>query len=260
VESELFGYEDGTFTGGKKGGRAGKFELADNGSIFLDEIGDMPLTTQMKLLRVIQEKTSVRLGSVEEREVNVRIIAATHKDLSAEVQRGTFREDLYYRLTVLDVKIPPLRERREDIPALTRHIVGKIALRLAGEDHERFAALNRQLSIHIQDSFLDKLQTHLWPGNIRELENVIERALVRMGADDELHAGLIEFLSRKPLQAETAPDYVKPLREVEKKLISEALTAFKYNIKQTSEHLGITRNTLYSKMKHYGVCPNMPES
>jgi len=260
LESELFGYEEGTFTGGKKGGRPGKFEIANGGTIFLDEIGDMPLTAQMKLLRVIQEKTCVRLGSAEEKEVNVRIIAATHKDLSAEVRQGTFREDLYYRLTVLEVKIPPLRQRRQDIPLLTSHIVRKVVSRLAGEGHACFAALNQEQPIHIQDSFLNKLETHLWPGNIRELENVIERALVRMGADNELHAGLIEFLSRQLLQAETVPDCVKTLRDVEKKSISEALAAFKYNIKQTSEHLGITRNTLYSKMKQYGIGPIIPES
>ena len=238
----------------------GKFEIADGGTIFLDEIGDMPLTAQMKLLRVIQEKACVRLGSAEEKEVNVRIIAATHKDLSAEVRQGTFREDLYYRLTVLEVKIPPLRQRRQDIPLLTSHIVRKVVSRLAGEGHERFAALNQEQPIHIQDSFLSKLETHLWPGNIRELENVIERALVRMGTDNELHASLIEFLSRQPAEAETTPGCVKPLRDIEKKSISEALTAFKYNIKQTSEHLGITRNTLYSKIKQYGICPIMPES
>lgn len=260
LESELFGYEEGTFTGGKKGGRPGKFEIANGGTIFLDEIGDMPLTAQMKLLRVIQEKTCVRLGSAEEKEVNVRIIAATHKDLSAEVRQGTFREDLYYRLTVLEVNIPPLRQRRQDIPLLTSHIVRKVVSRLTGEGHERFAALNQEQPIHIQESFLNKLETHPWPGNIRELENVIERALVRMGADNELHAGLIEFLSRQPAEVETTPGCVKPLRDIEKKSILEALIAFKYNIKQTSEHLGITRNTLYSKIKQYGICPIMPES
>jgi transcriptional regulator of acetoin/glycerol metabolism len=256
VESELFGYEEGAFTGGKKGGRAGKFELADGGTIFLDEIGDVPLTTQMKLLRLIQEKTYVRLGSAEEREVNVRIVAATHKDLSVEVQRGTFREDLYYRLTDLEVKIPPLRQRREDIAPLTQHIIQKIVSRLADEGHERFAALTRMPSIHIQDSFVKKLESHVWPGNIRELENVIERALVRMGANDELHADLIEFSRQQLVKAEIIPDHVKPLRDAEKDSISEALIVFKNNIKQTSVHLGITRNTLYRKMKEYGISPN----
>lgn len=260
VESELFGYEDGAFTGGKRGGRAGTFELADGGTIFLDEIGDMPVAVQMKLLRVLQERTTVRLGSVEERHINVRIIAATHKDLSVECKRGTFREDLYYRLAVLEVMLPPLRHRREDIPLVTRHIIREKLLELAREGHAHFVDLTQPPSLHVQDDFLEKLQAYSWPGNFRELENVIERAIIRMGDDRELHAGLLDFSGRPPSLLSPAAACVTPLCETEKKSVAEALATFQGNITQTSAHLGITRNTLYRKIKEYGLSFRTPQS
>jgi PAS domain S-box-containing protein len=247
VESELFGYEEGAFTGSRKGGQAGKFEIAEGGTVFLDEIGDMPLGVQAKLLRVIQEKKVVRVGSAQERHVDIRIIAATHKDLHAEVKRGTFRQDLYYRLNVLEIRVPALRERLDDIPALTAHLTQKLA-----------ANLNRT-GIRTDADFLDALQTHTWPGNVRELENTLERAIVRVGEDGLLQAEILDLPLDEPPIASTgnagrkSTAEIKSLRETEKEVIAEALASFEGNIRKASAKLGIGRNTFYRKMKEYGI-------
>jgi len=253
IESELFGYADGSFTGAKKGGQAGKFEVANGGTVFLDEIGDMSLNVQAKLLRVLQEKKVARVGAVAEIPVDTRIIAATHNDLKAQVQRGGFREDLYYRLAVLEVRVPPLRERMEDIADLARCLVAKIAARL-----ERGA-------IRIEERFLARLCAYTWPGNVRELENVIERAIVRTGHDEVLSETLLclpneEFGPANPpcheLSAPDTPDAeVKPLRDVEKQAITNALSLCSGNIQKTASRLGIGRNTLYRKMEEYQLLP-----
>jgi len=247
IESELFGYEDGSFTGARKGGRPGKFEAASGGTIFLDEIGDMPLEMQTRLLRVIQEGKVARIGSVREIRVDVRIIAATHKDLKAEVKRDAFREDLYYRLSVLEVRIPPLRERVEDIPELTRQLVKRIARRF-----------NRRL-VAIDDDFLSKMQTYTWPGNVREMENLIEVAILRAGACGNLSADLLDLPGEIP--SSTAPEPVPgtpapgsaSLRDSEKALIHKTLMFCKGNIRKTATKLGIGRNTLYRKIKEYNI-------
>lgn len=245
IESELFGYEEGTFTGARKGGQSGKFELADGGTVFLDEIGDMPLSVQAKLLRVIQEKKVSRIGSAEERPVDIRIIAATHKDLGAEVQQGNFRQDLYYRLNVLAIRIPALRERMDDIPLITRHLARKIASKLERDD------------IRVADDFIAKIRCHHWPGNIRELENSIERAVIRAGAGGSLTADLVNFDCSAPLQTaapEAAPPReIKSLRDMEKDAIIDALALCDGNIQKVSIKLGIGRNTLYRKIKEYGI-------
>ncbi len=250
VESELFGHDEGAFTGSRKGGQAGRFEIAEGGTVFLDEIGDMPLGVQAKLLRVIQEKKVVRVGSAQERHVDIRIIAATHKDLHAEVLRGTFRQDLYYRLNVLEIRVPALRERLDDIPALTAHLTQKLA-----------ANLNRS-GIRTDENFLNTLQTHTWPGNVRELENTLERAIVRVGDDGILKAEILDFPEKEqpdaPLPAASksgrkAPAEIKSLRDTEKDLIAEALTIYEGNIRKASAKLGIGRNTFYRKMKEYGI-------
>ncbi len=246
VESELFGHDEGAFTGSRKGGHAGKFEIAEGGTVFLDEIGDMPLGVQAKLLRVIQEKKVVRIGSAQERQVDIRIIAATHKDLHAEVQRGTFRQDLYYRLNVLEIRVPALRERLDDIPALTAHLTRQIVARL-----------NRG-EIRTDVHFLNTLMAHSWPGNVRELENTLERAIVRVGDDRVLRAEILDFAadenpSASPVAAKRDTAAIKSLRDSEKELICDALAAYEGNIRQAAAKLGIGRNTFYRKMKEYGI-------
>jgi len=255
IESELFGYSEGSFTGAKKGGQAGKFEVANGGTVFLDEIGDMSLNMQAKLLRVLQEKKVTRIGSAVEIPVDTRIIAATHNDLKAQVERGAFREDLYYRLAVIEVRIPPLRERIEDLAVLAKCLVAKVAAKLEREN------------VHIHDSFIARLNAHKWPGNVRELENVIERAMVRMGPDNILTAELLQarenstFIASTP-NCEPAPtradEDVRPLRELEKKAIAEAISACHGNVQRTAAQLGIGRNTLYRKMREYELIPPAP--
>jgi transcriptional regulator of acetoin/glycerol metabolism len=242
VESELFGYEEGAFTGACKGGKPGKFESADGGTIFLDEIGDMPLNVQMKFLRVIQERKISRVGSSREIQVDVRIIAATHKDLYAEVQNGDFREDLYYRLNVLAMHVPPLRDHIEDLPVLAQQLAEKIASRF------------NKGAVRISDDFLRRLQFHNWPGNIRELENAIERAVIRAGVDGVLTGDMVELHSQPASQVvtEPKPQPMKSLRESEKELIARTLASNRGNVKKTALDLGIGRNTLYRKMKEYG--------
>jgi PAS domain S-box-containing protein len=241
IESELFGYEEGSFTGAKRGGQAGKFELSDGGTIFLDEIGDMSLNVQAKLLRVIQEKKVARIGAVNEKQVDIRIISATHKDLQAEVQSGNFRQDLYYRLNVLEIRIPALRERIEDLPALTSHLVRKLAFKL-----------NRG-EILIQDCFLKKIQSHSWPGNIRELENTIERAIIKADERGVLSGDLLDIYGPQLQKSEPVKAEIRSLRDVEKDMISDALAYYDGNIQKAASKLGIGRNTLYRKLKEYGI-------
>jgi transcriptional regulator with GAF, ATPase, and Fis domain len=181
MESELFGYEKGAFTGAQTT-KPGKFEQADTGTVFLDEIGDVPAAIQVKLLRVLQEREFERLGSNVTRHIDVRVVAATNQDLRAALEQGTFREDLYYRLNVVPLNIPPLRERKVDIPFLANHFVRK----LAPETGSRVES--------ITDAAMEKLVAYHWPGNVRELENVIERSLV-MATGTQLDAGDIKLES-----------------------------------------------------------------
>jgi sigma-54 dependent transcriptional regulator, acetoin dehydrogenase operon transcriptional activator AcoR len=241
IESELFGYEEGAFTGAKRGGQAGKFEAANGGTLFLDEIGDMPLSVQTKLLRVIQEMKLARLGSTSEFQVDIRLIVATHKDLSDEVKQGRFRQDLFYRLHVLDIRIPSLRERMEDVPVLARHLAGKIATRL------------KRKVVVIEDEFFSRLQAHSWPGNVRELENAIERAMVSAGKDDVLRAAHLELPTDVRPRTESASVELKSFRETESDMIRQAISMFKGNIQKASGKLGVSRNTLYRKMKECGL-------
>ena len=249
IESELFGYSDGSFTGARRGGQSGKFEMANGGTIFLDEIGEMSLGMQAKLLRVLQERTVSRIGSSREIDVDIRVIAATHCDLTEDVEVGRFREDLYYRLAVLEVKIPPLRERKEDIPDLVSCLVAKISRRL------------ERGTVPVGQEALQKLAGYPWPGNVREMENVLERALVRAGGASGLSAEHIE-LPVNGIRRGTAPDREAHsdaafsfgrLRDVEKHAIADALSACRGNIKQTAARLGIARNTLYRKMQEFDL-------
>lgn len=246
IESELFGYDEGAFTGSKKGGQIGKFELANGGTVFLDEVGDMPLNTQVKLLRVIQEKKVSRIGSAGEIPVDIRIIAATHKNLNEEVQKGNFREDLFYRLNVITIIIPSLRERMEDLPGLTEHFVKKISAKLGKKN------------IYVADNFIEKIKSYQWPGNIRELENVIERALNLVSDYCALTPELLPFdtslsvFNNKPI-IENKVKEVKSLRDMEKESIVRALKLYEGNISKVSAQLGIGRNTLYRKIKEYDI-------
>lgn len=238
MESELFGYEEGAFTGAKKGGNLGKFELADGGTIMLDEIGEMPLDMQTKLLRVVQEGIITRVGGSKYIPVDVRIIAATNKDLKKEVELGRFRKDLYYRLNVLPIYLPPLRERKGDILPLIRYFVCSIAKRLNKKD------------LVIPEEYLKKMINYSWPGNIRELENVVELII----NTESVPAGYFgeENCNDKTLVNISNKEYLK-LEHAEKEHLTNVLRRFKGNITHSAEALGIRRNTLYSKIKKYEI-------
>lgn len=242
IESELFGYEEGSFTGAKRGGNPGKFEIADGGTIFLDEIGEMPLDMQTRLLRVIQEGVVTRVGSNSQFPVDVRIIAATNKDLYDEVNKGNFRLDLYYRLKVLPIHLPPLRERREDIPLLVAFFNRKIS-----------RSINKK-EMEIPESYLEELTSYSWPGNVRELENILE-LMLNTRQIPNLSQGV-----RQPLvKANESPSaifedrQVISLQDVEREHIKRILAANAYNISISAKSLGIGRNTLYRKMTQYGI-------
>ncbi|AZV57333.1 sigma 54-interacting transcriptional regulator [Clostridium sp. AWRP] len=237
IESELFGYEEGAFTGAKKGGNLGKFELADGGTIMLDEIGEMPLDMQTKLLRVVQEGVITRIGSSKSIPVDVRIIAVTNRDLKKEVEAGRFRKDLYYRLNVLPLFLPPLRERKRDIPLLIQHFVKNIAQKL-----------NKKEPV-ISEEYLKKMINYNWPGNIRELENLVE-LIVNTGS---IPAGYFTQGNCDNEVLVDISDECLKLDYMEKEHVIKVLKKFKGNITHSAEALGIRRNTLYSKIKKYNI-------
>jgi len=245
LESELFGHEKGAFTGAV-GRRPGRFELADGGTIFLDEIGEMTPATQAKLLRVLQEREFEPLGSTHTVKVNIRIIAASNRILKNEVQKGTFRGDLFYRLNVVPIELPPLRERREDIPLLIEHF-----LKIYNEKN------NRNLK-GFHPRALDALMRYPWPGNIRELENVVERSVILTSDEYVPFSELPESIrgaTADPLM-EQARQGIRPgmtIREMEKELIIKTLEDNDGNRTRTSSILGITRRTLQLKLKEYGI-------
>jgi DNA-binding NtrC family response regulator len=242
LESELFGHEKGAFTGAA-GQRKGKFELAEGGTIFLDDIGGISPKLQVDLLRVLEERRFYRVGGTEEVEVDVRVIAATNVDLGAAVREGKFRDDLFYRLNVITIKIPPLRERREDIPPLVRHFVERIARELRKEVND------------VSEGALKVLMNHDWPGNVRELENAVERAIVTCKvtvlADDDF-AFLSPSRERKNW---TVPDNVT-LEDLENRVIAATLQRTHGNIRETATILGIDRSTLYDRIKKYHLPRN----
>jgi len=245
LESELFGHERGAFTGAI-GRRPGRFELADGGTIFLDEIGEMTLATQAKLLRVLQEREFEPLGSTKTVKVDIRIIAASNKILGEEVKRGTFREDLFYRLNVVPIFLPPLRDRKEDVPLLIEHF-----LNIYNEKNGR-----RLHGFHPRA--LDALMRYSWPGNIRELENVVERAVILTRDDYVPFSELPESI--RGADGDLLPDQfregIRPgmtIREMEKELIIKTLEDNDGNRTRTSRVLGITRRTLQHKLKEYGL-------
>ena len=242
MESELFGYEKGAFTGANMS-KAGKFEQADSGTVMLDEIGDVPGNIQVKLLRVLQEREVERLGSNKTVHIDVRVIAATNRDLRAALEDGTFREDLYYRLNVVPIEIPPLRERKEDIPYLVRFFVEK----LSPENGGRVRG--------ITDAAIDKLMQYSWPGNVREIENVIERSIVmttgeRLDADD---IRLDMNLRSRPQAGELGLPEGMSLDAYEQELIRNALNQANNNKSQAARILGLTRNSLRYRLTQMGI-------
>ncbi len=245
MESEFFGYEDGAFTGAKKGGKPGKFELAKGGTLFLDEIGEMPLSLQVKLLRVLQEKEFERVGGITTQSVDVRILAATNQKLLQLVKEGKFREDLYYRLNVIQLEIPPLHKRLEDIPILCDQFI------------QKFQRYNPKGIIGVTTKAIQKLQNYKWPGNIRELENVLERAY------QFCHENWIEDyhiqLENHAASANQTGGFTSPisrkekLQDVEKNAIIEALSEARGNKSKAAQALGISRSTLYQKINKYQI-------
>ncbi len=241
IESELFGHVKGAFTGAVRD-REGKFELADGGTLFLDEIGDLRVDLQAKILRALQERTIDRVGGVKQVDLDVRVISATNKDLEREVREGNFREDLYYRLSVVTLQMPPLRDRKDDIPLLAEHFLRKFS---PGP------------TVRLAPDALALLTAYGWPGNVRELENVMERASILKRGDTITREDLPEKLNRKATGASEVllnlPEGGLSLEELEKDLIMKALEKHKGNQTRAAEYLRITRPTLIYRMEKYGL-------
>ena len=245
LESELFGHEKGSFTGAIRR-KIGRFELAHGGTIFLDEIGEVSPPTQILLLRVLQDHRFERVGGEETLKVDVRVIAATNKNLTEEMKKGTFREDLYYRLNVIPIFVPPLRERKDDIPLLASHFLQKVGYE-KGKEVGVF-------SPEVLEIFL----AHSWPGNVRELENVIEHAVIIAKQDRVLPKDLPQYLLQRPLPSQEPVT----LKENERSLILKTLEEANWNKHLAAKKLKINRSTLYGKMKRYGLVrePNQYKS
>jgi DNA-binding NtrC family response regulator len=254
LESELFGYVKGAFTGAMKD-KPGRFQLASGGTLFLDEIGDMPVTLQAKLLRALQEKIVEPLGSVKAVETDVRILAATNRDLRADVASGRFREDLFYRLAVLEIQIPPLRDRTGDLPLLAGHLLRK----LGAKNHKEIRS--------IAPAFVEALSRYNWPGNVRELENVLERALILSRSDtlgpELLPPQIAGMVAGLACGAGSAPGEAQgmdltsglpgAMEDAEREALRQALDASGGHREKTADALGISRRTLQYKLKKYGL-------
>lgn len=243
IESELFGYEGGAFTGAKRGGQPGKFEIADKGTIFLDEIGEMPLELQTRLLRVLEEGIVSRVGSVEQNYVDVRIIAASNKDLKREVTLGNFREDLFYRLNVLPLRLIPLRERKEDIEPLINYFMETLSKRL------------NKRKVKITKGEMEILLKYDWPGNVRELENLVELTINLEFFPYEVFKNykLDKNKQQKEIAITSIDEDKYSLNEIEKNHILYMLKKNDGNISLTARKLGISRNTLYRKMEKFNL-------
>jgi len=248
VESELFGHEKGAFTGADAR-RQGRFEAADGGTVFLDEIGDMAPETQAKVLRVLQERSLERVGGTRPIAVDVRVVAATHRNLEEEVAAGRFREDLYYRLKVVEIELPPLRERTEDVPALAKRFVEEVT--------ERHGREKKQLS----EAALARLMRHPWPGNVRELRNAIEQAAVLSGGPSIEESDLnLDGGVSAPGRSSTAVDDLpfseakkRTVEDFEREFLLRALRAHGGNISRTAESIGMVRQSLQQKIRELGL-------
>lgn len=238
IESELFGHEKGAFSGALKR-KPGRFELADGGTIFLDEIGDLPQSTQVKLLRVLQEQSFERLGGTETLDVDVRVIAATNKDLDDEVASGRFREDLFFRLNVIPITVPPLRERKEDILPLVQYFLAK---------HEK----KTSREVRFSKDALDAFQDYDFPGNVRELENIVERCTTLSVSHVIEKDELPPFVSVRPYSESLLP-LSEVIQHTEKDYIMKVLEVNRWNRKQTAETLGISRKNLWEKIKTHTI-------
>jgi len=239
IASELFGYTEGAFTGSKRGGNQGKFELADGGTIFLDEFAETPLELQAALLRVMEDKCIIRIGGTKFRTIDVRIIAATNKDLKDEVRKGRFREDLYYRSNVFAIHIVPLRDRKDDIPLLVNSFVANIS-----------KSMNKTINSTDKD-VLEKLILYHWPGNVRELQNVLER-MINIAHTDRL---TLDFLPPEVLEARALvnpENDVEPVNKIEQQMIMRMMTS-NVSKKEIARKLNISRSTLYRKLEKYGM-------
>jgi two-component system nitrogen regulation response regulator NtrX len=253
IESELFGHVKGAFTGAVAD-RKGRFEAAHTGTIFLDEIGDMSLKTQAKVLRVLQEQVTEPVGSTSRVQVDVRVLAATNKDLLAEIRAGRFREDLYFRLNVIPIFVPPLRERAEDIPLLVEHFIADFAL-----EYGKGAKT-------VTSGAMARLKMYRWPGNIRELRNVIERVVI-MAPEDGITDRDLAFLSGDSLGERPVDDAAAPTvplytarDQFEREYILRELAHQQGNISRTAEVLGVERSNLYRKMRAFGIVPRRTEA
>ena len=237
LETELFGHDKGAFTGAVQA-KIGLFDAAHKGTLFLDEIGDIDITVQPKMLKVLEEKRFRRLGDVKDRLVDVRLIAATHRDLAGMVRKGTFRDDLYFRISTLPVALPPLRERREDIPLLARNLLNQLSMDMGKK-------------VEITESALEKLRDYSWPGNIRELRNVLERAVL-LGNSSVLDESNVRF---DPLNVPGtfAASGVRTLEELEREHIQTVLSLENGRVEAAAKRLGIPRSSLYLKLKQYGI-------
>ncbi|WP_224768261.1 sigma-54 interaction domain-containing protein [Metabacillus idriensis] len=259
-ESEIFGYEEGSFTGAKKGGKKGKFELAHGGTIFLDEIGDLPMQMQSKLLRVLQEKEIERIGGRAPMQIDVRVIAATHRNLEKMVLDGEFREDLYYRLNVIKIEIPSLKDRKEDIVPISRILLKKLEAKF------------HRYGLDLSEEVMIDLERHSWPGNIRELENVLERAVnvidgqiiypdhlpLYLQQEGKSHSqAYSSHLLHTTLHRNKHQGPVKPLKDIvaeaEKEAILQALTEAEGNKVNAAKLLGIGKTSFYDKCKGYNI-------
>lgn len=239
IASELFGYDEGAFTGSKRGGNPGKFEIADGGTIFLDEIGEMPLELQTSLLRVIENKEIMRIGGKKVRSIDVRIIAATNRNLEGEVSKENFREDLYYRLNVFTIRILPLRERKDDIPYLTARFTKDIC-----------STMNKPMAA-VPDDVINALMSYSWPGNVRELQNVLERS-INIAEGNKI---TVDLLPREITRAPITPQYTQDsysIKDIERQMIDNLI---KSNVSKAeiAKKLNISRSTLYRKLEQYGI-------
>ncbi|MCB0407431.1 MAG: sigma-54-dependent Fis family transcriptional regulator [Bdellovibrionales bacterium] len=245
IESELFGYEKGAFTGADKQ-KLGKFDLANGGTLFLDEIGDMSLEAQAKILRILQEQNFQRVGGTKTIQVNVRVIAATNKDLKEEIAKGNFREDLYYRLNVVPFRVPCLKDRFEDIPSLVDHFVNEFT-KQSGIQRKNFS-----------EAAMKKMMEYTWPGNVRELKNFVERVYILTPGDNvELHdlkfAGLADSLQVGDTQSLASANFREARAQFERDYLEQKISENNGNISKTAESIGLERSYLHRKIKTYGI-------